>query len=427
MIANKKEALIIPALSWLIYVSVYLGRINLSITIPYLQNELAYSKASLGLLASGFFCTYAIGQLINGILGDRFQAKYFVSLGLLVAGISNIFFGTVNSFPLMFIAWSINGYFQSMLWGPLLRAVSESTPQDKLQRAMLLMATSPIIGHFLAYILAGQLALIWKWETAFIIPGVLLIAMSGLCYWGMSKITGKKEKGKDNNKKATLFSPRLSAKELLSFSVKSRLLFMVILGISIGIVKEGLTLWGPVIFTEFYSMDMERMLLVMSFMPLVNLIFILLGGLLIKKFFKNEKYTILLFLFITLLPTLLLWQSRNLYFPVIILSFYFLMASIYTVNNQMTTYLPFNFAKNGLVSAVAGSIDSAIYLGAAISGPLIGSAVESFGWDGIFIGILGVCIAALIPGFLLSTTSSSLRQRKYIPRSQKMKRLKEDK
>jgi sugar phosphate permease len=125
---------LISGLCWLAYVISYFGRVNLSITLPYLQSVYGYSKASLGMVALGFFGAYAAGQLINGVLGDRFNPRYFISIGLLFAGVSNIFFGITHNLGAMILFWAINGYFQSMLWGPLVRIISGSTPKQHLPK-----------------------------------------------------------------------------------------------------------------------------------------------------------------------------------------------------------------------------------------------------------------------------------------------------
>ena len=114
-----------------------------------------------------------------------------------------------------------------------------------------------------------------------------------------------------------------------------------------------------------------------------------------------------MFLFVALLPALLIWKAQNLAFPLIVLAFYTLMASIYTTNIQMTSYLPLNLKKDGKVSTAAGTIDCSFYIGAAIAGPLIGIASEIFSWNGIFGGILCIGMTALIPAFLLLIRSKS--------------------
>ena len=410
----------IPVLAWCVYAAAYFCRINLSITIPYLQNELGFSKTALGFLASGFFIAYAAGQLINGIIGDRLPVRYFISLGLIVAGVSNIIFGMIQTFPLMLIAWTANGYFQSMLWGPLLRTLSEHVPPAKQDRAKFMMSTSPVVGSFFAYILAGRLAISFGWKAAFLVPGIILLAMAGIWFCSLSGFSGKKGStstpGKDSlkNEGQGVKENRESwhgKLRLVEFILHSRIYLIIILGIFIGISGQGLSLWSPSLFTEYFSLDMNRMLSIMSLMPLVNLLFIITGGILFKNYLKNENRIIILFLSIALLSTLFMWRLQNIVFILYVIIFYVLMASITTANIFITGYVPFKYKQNGRVSAAAGIIDSSIYLGAAIAGPVIGAAAERFGWDGIFGGILGICVLALIPCFLISKPPRFFRNR----------------
>ena len=60
----------IVVMGWITYASYYLGRVNLSTAIPDLREGLHLSSQDVGLLSSGFFLSYALGQLISGHLGD---------------------------------------------------------------------------------------------------------------------------------------------------------------------------------------------------------------------------------------------------------------------------------------------------------------------------------------------------------------------
>lgn len=65
----------IVVMGWVTYASYYLGRVNLSTAIPDLREGLHLSSQDVGLLSSGFFLSYALGQLISGHLGDRIREK----------------------------------------------------------------------------------------------------------------------------------------------------------------------------------------------------------------------------------------------------------------------------------------------------------------------------------------------------------------
>ncbi|MDR0589989.1 MAG: MFS transporter, partial [Spirochaetaceae bacterium] len=171
---------LISGLCWFVYVTAYFGRINLSITLPHLHDVLGYSNASLGMIASYFFIAYAVGQLINGFIGDIINPRYIVGLGLFLAGLCNVLFGFSQRIVFLCIFWSLNGYAQSMLWGPMVRMVSESTPQKHLQKIILFFASSTIFGYLFSYTLMGKILVNLNWRMTFIIPGAILIAVSAV-------------------------------------------------------------------------------------------------------------------------------------------------------------------------------------------------------------------------------------------------------
>lgn len=55
------------------------------------------NSENIGTMSSIFFLTYAVGQLVNGILGDKIKARYleFISYG--AAAISNLAFSNAVS------------------------------------------------------------------------------------------------------------------------------------------------------------------------------------------------------------------------------------------------------------------------------------------------------------------------------------------
>ena len=70
-------------LCWTSYACAYLCRLNISVAIPVLEENRVLAKTALGMAGGLFFWFYAFGQLINGRLGDRFDGRKFIFLGLL--------------------------------------------------------------------------------------------------------------------------------------------------------------------------------------------------------------------------------------------------------------------------------------------------------------------------------------------------------
>jgi MFS transporter, ACS family, D-galactonate transporter len=58
----------------------YVDRANLSVAAPFIRDELNLGSFEMGLVLSGFFWTYAVGQLLAGYLVDRFGARLMYAI-----------------------------------------------------------------------------------------------------------------------------------------------------------------------------------------------------------------------------------------------------------------------------------------------------------------------------------------------------------
>jgi len=64
------------SICWFSYAIAYFCRVNLTVAMPYLMAAYGWDKLTLGIIAGGFFWAYAIGQLINGIIGDKAMSAF---------------------------------------------------------------------------------------------------------------------------------------------------------------------------------------------------------------------------------------------------------------------------------------------------------------------------------------------------------------
>ena len=76
---QSKYAIVIGSISTVSYLSVYIARNVLSAVSPTLINNNLFDEDGIGTLSSIFFFAYAVGQLINGVIGDYFKSKYMIS------------------------------------------------------------------------------------------------------------------------------------------------------------------------------------------------------------------------------------------------------------------------------------------------------------------------------------------------------------
>jgi sugar phosphate permease len=132
----------------------------------------------------------------------------------------------------------------------------------------------------------------------------------------------------------------------------------------------------------------------------MNLLAVFFCGLVNRLFRYHEKSTIIFFLFFASAFALMLHFAASVNFIVMGLAFCGLSASIFAVNNMLTTFIPLHFMKAGRVSTAAGLLDCAVYIGAALSGPLAGLSADRLGWTGITAGWIAAAILALIAAFI---------------------------
>ena len=165
------------------YLFFYTGRQTFGFAIPGIQEELGLSKTELGWASTALLWSYALGQSINGNLGDKYGGRRLMSLGAVSSCVLNwiVSFGT--SFASLAFPWAINGYAQSMGWAPGSRVLSSWWPaseRGKVYGAYVFAAGMASVLAFATSTLILEFDLGWRW--IFRLP-VLLLLVGGVTYY----------------------------------------------------------------------------------------------------------------------------------------------------------------------------------------------------------------------------------------------------
>ena len=183
-----KNAIKIGALCSVSYFSVYIARNILSAVTPQMV-ELGYTEEYVGQISSLYFIFYAVGQLINGAIGDKIRAKWMISMGLMGAGITNLLFSYITVYPkAAMLVYGSTGFFLSMIYGPMTKVVSENTEPIHATRCSLGYTFASFFGSPAAGLLASFLA----WQSVFLASSAALIAMSAVGFLCFSILERKK-------------------------------------------------------------------------------------------------------------------------------------------------------------------------------------------------------------------------------------------
>jgi sugar phosphate permease len=170
-------------LLWTGYASYYLCRVNFAVAQPEILKEFAdWTAAQIGVIPSVYAACYAIGQFVNGQVGDRFGARRMMTIALIVAGFTNVGLAAVDEYWLMIVLWGVNGYAQSAGWSLVVQTLSNWTTSKRRGMLVGLISTCYQVGNVVSWLLAGILCQELNWRASFLFPGLFVFPMAGLVW-----------------------------------------------------------------------------------------------------------------------------------------------------------------------------------------------------------------------------------------------------
>ncbi len=376
---------------WVTYMTYYLGRVNIGIAKPFIMAEFSIDPATFGLVGTALFIMYAIGQFVNGALGDKFGAQRFVAIGLIVSSIINLLFGFTNGLVwMMFILWGLNGFFQSMGWAPSVKTVANWYPPNDRGKWSGRLGTSYQIGGAISWILATFLivTLGLDWRFSFWVAGLIMLA-SGI-HWYIRVRNAPEEVGlptieEEEAGKTTLGNVRTDNYLGFSYTIGSIIRNRTVLFASFGlfclnIVRYGITEWLPYLLAQEVIKG--------DFFPLWKTIAFPLGGTIgaitctwiSDRYLERRRMPLISILFLTLAGSIFIYSILPpldwLIGAPLLIIIGFLTFGPHVL---LVSTIPMEFGTRKAASTATGFIDGWGY---------VGSAITTFG-SGILLGAEG--------------------------------------
>ncbi len=166
-------------LLWGAYASYYLCRVNFAVAQPILLKEFpSWTSTQVGTIPSTYAAVYAVGQIVNGTLGQRYGARRLMTLALIAASVTNLLFSFASSFGAMRLLWACNGWFQSAGWSLMVHTLSNWNTSERRGILIGRLSTCYTVGNVLSWLLAGYLCEWLGWRAAFLVPSLLLLPMA---------------------------------------------------------------------------------------------------------------------------------------------------------------------------------------------------------------------------------------------------------
>lgn len=366
---NRRKSVLVFLFA-LTYMISYITRINYGAIISEMEASTGMSKSVLSLSLTGSFITYGTGQIISGILGDRFSPKKLVSSGLALSVLMNIAVPFCRSAGLLVICWCINGFAQSFMWPPLVRLMTASFKGEAYKNATVKVSWGSSLGTIIIYIIAPLIISFagWKWVFWFsAICGVaMIIVWNLLCPDGDAKIEKAAKATKNKSGLSLIFTP---------------LMISIMLSIVLqGMLRDGVATWMPSYISETYDLSSVISILTGVVLPIFSIICFQMTAFVHRVWIKNPLTCAgaMFALGSVSAITLYLFSGSSAVASVILSAI--LTASMHGVNLLLICMLPQYFQKYGNVSTVSGVLNSCTYIGSAASTYGIALISERFSW-----------------------------------------------
>ena len=241
------------------YTSIYIARLNLSIAGPEMIKTSVIDAAQIGILGSIFSTVFAIGRLINGFLSDSAPPWRMLTIGLWVAGISNICIGAFPPVMGMFVLWGANAYAQSMLWSAILCVITSVFDEKSAKRKMAIMITSVSVGNILGIVLNTFFVMKFDVKYAFCLPGFITLLLGVAAFLTTRHIKINSGKTENHISVFGLFKNR----EILKMSIPAMLH---------GVMKENVSLWMTAFVIDTYAVDLTTSAYYILLIPICGFI-----------------------------------------------------------------------------------------------------------------------------------------------------------
>ena len=371
------------------YLAVYLARNILSALTPGMLETGNFTMEYISTISTANMLCYAVGQLVNGAIGNKIKGSYMVVIGLVCGGLSSIGFSFSDSLWLSALLYGAGGFFWSMLYAPMVRLIAESVSPLHAPRCTIFLT----IASFLGSPLAGVLALLFQWQAAFLVSGGIQISIGVGAFLMLSVL----------EKKGILVNTRRVAEKAgeggIQVLLKRRIVRFSLVSMITGIVKNTVVFWIPTYFNQYLGFSEELAVTVYAGVTLMMAVAPALNLSVYEKVMKrNISRSVVAMFAMGAIAFCMMALVKNPFVnvPFLVLA---LIANGGAATMLWNVYCP-SLRDTGMVSGATGFLDFLSYMASAGANILFPNMVGWIGWGGliaVWCGLLVVGGAAYLP------------------------------
>ena len=439
------------------YAIFYFVRKNFSLAMPGLTAEYGITNKSFGWIIFIGSLVYGFSRFINGYLVDKIKGRIVMALGLFLCAVANFAFGfgvnlsamitgtdhgadfTSTFIFIMGIIIILNQYFQGMGYPPCARILPHWIHPSELATKMSIWNTSHSVGATLAVLICGYImgtmgvnlssnpAWVAQLTTHLTDNGVTDAANQALayashtgawrwCFWipagialagSLFILIGLRDEPKDvglpdlPDTSLGHYTDAKDKKARKKFEMimvwKNRWVWtFCIANLFVYIVRMGILDWGPKFLTESRGMKIAEAGWTVAAFEIAGIVGTLFAGWATDHLFKGKAHRMCVFSMVgaTLFMTIFRFLPQN---------SSFLLTTIILIGAGFCIYGPQALIGIALgnqatkeASARANGLAGILgYIGAGLSGLLVGYVADLYGWTHVFETIIVVAVICI--------------------------------
>ena len=388
----KKKNWKLVILSGILYFVCQICRTDLSACMVDLLPDLGIEKDAMGLAITAGYIAYAVGMSINSLLTDHTNPRLMICAAMFCCAATHLGIRLLPYLPVMIVLWCVNGYAQSAVWPSIVRLTADNLPAERQEDSMRIIALFQHAGSLSCYLIVPAELALGGWRTAMTITSAACLTL-GLVWFLMRDlraVSQTSEKRKNN-----------AAKLNWQFFRKGKLFYFMGVACLTGMIRDGLTTWAPVYFSDEFSLNATLSLILSAVLPAAKILALAVHPTVQKKVSKTRTQLIVFYAGcaaaagIVLLANFAGWSLIAAGFMAVMLCL------MVCTDLSFTISIPLQFGAVGRSATVSGILDCMLYVGAAISSYLFALLAQLGGWTATILCWIGIPMLAI--AILLST------------------------
>jgi MFS family permease len=279
----KRWTYILPVIVF-VYVICYIDRTNISFALPHLKTDMHLSGAQQGLVSGIFFWGYLVLQVPGGYLAERWSAKRWIAILLVLWSVAAMASGLTDTFGELVLARFLLGVAEGGVQPALMASIRSWFPFAERSRAYAIFKLYTPIAAIVAAPFSGVLLTYTDWRWMFIIQGGAPLIVGLVAWLAIMRDTPAKASWLSENERNYIERSRQEEGEPLQYRGTFKAAFrsgivwyfaLIYTLTQMGLL--GLTLWMPSVLKKAFHTDMQVGLVAMLPQLAAGLAIILVG------------------------------------------------------------------------------------------------------------------------------------------------------